>query len=66
MSPWLRGISVVSPLRYFIDFSFGVILKGNGLEIVVWDLVGIPILGAVLFVFSLWWFERRLKAGVQT
>jgi ABC-2 type transport system permease protein len=62
MSPWLRGLSLLSPLRYFIDFSFGVILKGNGLSVLVWDVAGIAILGVVLFTFSLLWFERSLKA----
>jgi hypothetical protein len=40
MSPWLRGISLVSPLRYFIDFGFGVILKGNGASVLAWDIAG--------------------------
>jgi hypothetical protein len=31
----LRGISLVSPLRYYIDFAFGVILKGNGVPVVL-------------------------------
>jgi ABC-2 type transport system permease protein len=63
MSPWLRGISVISPLRYFIEFAFGVILKGNGLTTVLADVAGIAVLGAVLFAFSLLWFEKRLRAA---
>jgi ABC-2 type transport system permease protein len=62
MSPWMRWISVVSPLRYYIDFAFGVILKGNGLRAVVWDIAGITVLGSMLFIFSLMWFERSLRA----
>ena len=60
MSPWLRGISLLSPLRYYIDFAFGVILKGNEASVVVADIVGIVTLGIVLFAFSLIWFERSL------
>jgi ABC-2 type transport system permease protein len=63
MSPWLRGMSLMSPLRYFIDFGFGVILKGNGLSVVIWDIAGIAALGTVLFVCSLLWFERSLRAA---
>ena len=63
MSPWLRWISALSPLRYFIDFAFGVILKGNGLSVVMWDVAGIALLGAVLFATSLFWFERRLSTA---
>jgi ABC-2 type transport system permease protein len=63
MSPWLRGLSLVSPLRYYIDFAFGVILKGNGLAVVAWDIAGIAALGAVLFACSLAWFGRSLRAA---
>jgi ABC-2 type transport system permease protein len=63
MSPWLRAISLVSPLRYFIDFAFGVILKGNSFAIVAWDVLGVAMLGCVLFGFSLWWFTRRLSSA---
>ena len=65
MSPWMRWISLVSPLRYYIDFAFGVVLKGNGLRVLLGDVAGIAVLGSVLFVFSLLWFERslRVKSG---
>ena len=63
MSPWLRGISLLSPLRYYIDFAFGVILKGNGALVLAWDIAGIAILGTVLFGFSLLWFERSLRVS---
>jgi ABC-2 type transport system permease protein len=62
MSPWLRAISVLSPLRYYIDFGFGVILKGNGASVLMWDIAGIVILGTALFGFSLLWFERSLTS----
>ena len=62
MSPWMRWISIVSPLRYYIDFGFGVVLKGNGLSVVLWDIAGMALLGAVLLTFSLIWFERSLTA----
>jgi len=61
MSRWMRWFSVLSPLRYFIDFGYGVILKGNGLSLVAWDIAGIVVLGSVLFGFSLVWFERTLR-----
>jgi ABC-2 type transport system permease protein len=60
MSTWMRWLSVISPLRYFIDFGYGVILKGNGLDLVAWDIAGICILGFGLFSFSLWWFQKSL------
>jgi ABC-2 type transport system permease protein len=61
MSPWMRWISLASPLRYYIDFAFGVVLKGNPLSVVLHDVLGLAILGSVLFAFSLLWFERSLR-----
>jgi ABC-2 type transport system permease protein len=60
MIPWMRWVSLISPMRYFIDFGYGVILKGNGLTIVIWDIVSILLFGIVLMSFSLWWFRRSL------
>ena len=60
MSPWMRWISLVSPLRHFIDFGYGVILKGSGLAFVAKDIAAISLLGFGLFTFSLWWFRRSL------
>jgi len=57
----MRWISLLSPLRYYIDFAFGVVLKGNGARVLVGDIVGIAALGGLLFVFSLVWFERRFQ-----
>jgi ABC-2 type transport system permease protein len=63
MSPWMRWISIVSPLRYYIDFAFGVVLKGSGVSLVAWDIAGIAALGAVLFTFSVRWFERSVMTA---
>jgi ABC-2 type transport system permease protein len=60
MNRWMRQLSVISPMRFFIDFGFGVTLKGNGLSLVAWDIAGIAILGITLFGFSLFWFHRSL------
>jgi ABC-2 type transport system permease protein len=60
MSHWMRWLSYVSPMRYFIDFGYGVILKGSGVALVAWDIAGILILGCALFSFSLWWFRRSV------
>ena len=62
MIPWMRIVSLLSPLRYYIDFAFGVILKGNGLSVLWGDVAGIAVMGVVLFGFSLAWFERSLRA----
>lgn len=60
MSPWMRWLSLVSPLRHFIDFGYGVILKGSGPAFVAKDIAALSLLGFGLFTFSLWWFHRSL------
>jgi ABC-2 type transport system permease protein len=61
MTPWMRWLSMLSPLRYFIDLGYGVILKGNDLRMVAADLAGIAVLGTLLFGFSLSWFRRSFR-----
>jgi ABC-2 type transport system permease protein len=61
MNPWMRWVSLLSPLRYYIDFAFGVVLKGNTLALMLQDVLGIVVLGGGLFAFSLFWFERSLR-----
>jgi ABC-2 type transport system permease protein len=60
MSTWMRWLGMISPLRHFIDFGYGVILKGNGLAFVAKDIAAICLLGFGLLSFSLWWFRRSL------
>jgi ABC-2 type transport system permease protein len=61
MSPWMRRLSIISPMRYFISFGYGVLFKGNDLSYVWRDVVGIVTLGAALFGFSTWWFGRTIS-----
>ena len=49
----------VSPLYYYIDASYGVLLKGAGLDL-LWDSVlGIAVLGSAVFGLVLWRFRRQ-------
>ncbi len=60
MTPWLKALSLVSPLRYYLDLGFQVLFKGNGLAYVWHDVLGIVVLGGVLFAFAVWRFRRLL------
>jgi ABC-2 type transport system permease protein len=49
----------LSPLYYYIDASYGVLLKGAGLDL-LWDSVlGIAVLGSAVFGLGLWQFRRQ-------
>lgn len=59
MPVWVRLLMHASPLYYYIEVSYGILLKGVGLE-VLWDSVlSIGLLGGVVFGVGLWRFRRQ-------
>jgi ABC-2 type transport system permease protein len=61
MPVWLRQGMLISPLHYYMDASFAILLKGAGLSI-IWDsILGIIVLGSLLFGFGLWRFRRQFR-----
>ncbi len=57
----LRMAMVLSPLSYFIEMGYGILLKGAGLDI-LWDsLLGLALLGVVIFSFGVWRFRRQFR-----
>ena len=60
MSPWLRYASLLSPMRYYLDFGFQVLFKGNGLRYVWHDLLGLAVFGSGMFAFAMWRFRRTV------
>ncbi len=61
MPEWVQGIMTLSPLRYYIDITYGVMLKGAGLDL-LWKPVGaMLLLGGTLFGFGMWRFRRQFQ-----
>lgn len=60
MAPWMRYATLVSPMRYYIDFGYQVLFKGNGLAYVWHDILGMLVLGGLMFGFSVARFRRLL------
>ncbi|MDF1644753.1 MAG: ABC transporter permease [Pseudomonadales bacterium] len=60
MSPIMSYISLLSPMRYFMDFGYQVLFKGNGFAYVWLDIVGIIIFGTIIFCGSLWRFRKMI------
>lgn len=54
-------LTYANPLRYFLIIIRGIFLKGIGLNILWPQMVGLAILGAVLFTFSSLRFRKRLE-----
>ncbi len=59
MPTWVRSLMTLSPLRYYIDVTYGLFLKGAG-PADLWKPVGaMVLLGGGLFSFGLWRFRRQ-------
>lgn len=61
MPKWVQAIMTFSPLRYYIDITYGAMLKGAGLDL-LWKSVGaMLLLGGTLFGFGMWRFRRQFQ-----
>lgn len=59
MPVWMRIGTYVSPMRHYIDVSYGILFKGAGLDL-LWDSVAaIAVLGGAVFGFGVWRFRRQ-------
>ncbi len=59
MPPGIRWAMYISPLYYFNEIGYAILMKGAGVDI-LWDsLLGLTGLGAVFFNFGVWRFRRQ-------
>lgn len=56
---WIRTLMLLSPLRYFIDIAYGILLKGAGLNVLWPQAAAMAALGGALFGFGMWRFRRQ-------
>jgi ABC-2 type transport system permease protein len=59
MPGWVQTVMAFSPLRYYIDITYGVLLKGAGLDVLWKPVVTMALLGGGLFGFGMWRFRRQ-------
>lgn len=55
----LRWGMYLSPLYYFIELGYGILLKGAGLAILWRSLLGLFLLGMAIFSYGVWRFKRQ-------
>ena len=58
---FMRAFSLLSPVRYYVDFGYQVLFKGNGLAYVWPDVTGILVLGVAIFLLSVRRFARLVR-----
>ncbi|MBO1923994.1 ABC transporter permease [Thiomicrorhabdus sp. 6S3-12] len=61
MPEWEQPLIQLSPLYYYINMGFGIILKGNDLSLIWQDLLSLFAIGSVLFLFGIWLFHRQFE-----
>jgi ABC-2 type transport system permease protein len=61
MPPWVQYLMTLSPLRYFIDVVYGILLKGNGLKELWGHVLAMGLLGGSLFGLGMWRFRRQFQ-----
>lgn len=59
MPVWLRELMLLSPLHHFVNISYGIQLKGTGLDILWPSVLSMVALGGSLFGFGMWRFRRQ-------
>jgi len=55
----LRWAMTISPLYYFIEMGYAILLKGADIGILKDSLLGLTLLGIVVFSFGVWRFRRQ-------
>lgn len=61
MPAWVRHLMAFSPLHYFIDAGYGILLRGETFDMLHREFTGIALLGGVSFLCCLARFRRQLS-----
>jgi ABC-2 type transport system permease protein len=61
MPDWLRWITVINPEWYAVDALRGIILRGQGLEVIGMDLLALLAFSAVAIILGISTFRRTLE-----
>ena len=61
MSPWFQILVSLNPLAHYIDLTYGILLRGAGLDIIWKHVLYMASLGGLVFGFSAWRFRRQFE-----
>ena len=61
MPKWVQTMMTLSPLRYYIDITMGILLKGAGLDLLWSSVMAMTVLGTVVFALGIWRFRRQFE-----
>ena len=61
MPDWLRWITVINPEYYGVDALRGIILRGQGLDVIGTDLMALMIFSGAMFILGIVTYRRTLE-----
>jgi ABC-2 type transport system permease protein len=61
MPAWVQGLMALSPLRYYVDVTMGILLKGAGLDLLWRSVITMTVLGAAFFALGMWRFRKQFE-----
>jgi ABC-2 type transport system permease protein len=61
MPEWLRWITIINPEYYGVDALRGIILRGQGLDVIGMDLVALLIFSGAMFILGIATYRRTLE-----
>ena len=61
MPDWLRWITVVNPEYYGVDALRGIILRGQGLDVIGIDLIALLVFSGAMFILGIVTYRRTLE-----
>ncbi len=60
---WLRSLTFVSPLKYYIELGIGLLIRGAGMDLLLPNLLRLSALGAILMATGYTLYNRKVLKG---
>ncbi len=60
MPPWLQPVTAINPVKHFAIIARGIMLKGNGVDVLYPQLLALAAIAAVMVSVSAWRFRKQL------
>jgi len=61
VAPWMQMLMKISPLKYYMDFGYGIFLKGNSLFLMWKEALILFVFGAVIFSAGAYRFRKVFR-----
>jgi ABC-2 type transport system permease protein len=63
MPAWVQSLMAFSPLRYYASVTFGILLKGAGVDLLWQPVAAMAVLGSAVFSLGMWRFRHQFECA---